>query len=121
MAKSSYRQKFIKHNPGVHMPGWPGWWYRCAICGNWCARPGTSGVTFPPQMKMEVDHILPWSLGGDDSLANLQPTCMICNRMKGNQCDAIDLQKAAFNKAMCGQQLKLKKRRKKRADSSTGN
>ena len=102
------------------MPNMPGWWYRCAICGNWCARPGNSGAVFPPHMKMEVDHILPWSLGGDDSLTNLQSTCMICNRTKGNQCDVIDMQKAYMNAAMAGKQIKFKRRRKRRCNSKTG-
>jgi hypothetical protein len=33
-------------------------------------------------MKMEVDHIRPWSQGGSDELYNLQPLCKPCNRRK---------------------------------------
>ena len=32
----------------------------------------------------EVDHILPHSLGGEDSLANTQIICRWCNQRKGN-------------------------------------
>lgn len=33
-------------------------------------------------MKMEVDHIRPWSQGGSDEVWNLQATCRPCNRTK---------------------------------------
>src|SRR5699024_3720986 len=32
----------------------------------------------------EVDHIIPHSLGGEDSLANTQIICRWCNQRKGN-------------------------------------
>ena len=34
---------------------------------------------------MTVDHILPRSRGGDNTLANLQPMCYRCNTSKGNK------------------------------------
>ena len=35
--------------------------------------------------KMEVDHIIPISEGGTDSLNNLQASCRACNRYKGKK------------------------------------
>lgn len=111
---SNYRQKFIKAYPGIRIPGYPGWWYICQSCGCWCARPGNSGVVFPDYLKMEVDHIKPWSAGGGDELYNLQPLCKPCNRAKGNRMDAIDMAIAYQNDIMHGKVPKLGKRRKPR-------
>lgn len=36
------------------------------------------------EILMTKDHILPKSLGGKDTLENLQPMCTICNGLKGN-------------------------------------
>lgn len=118
---NNYRLKFINANPGVRLPGYPGWWYICADCGKWCGRPGNSGAIIPDAMKMEVDHILPWSLGGTDTLDNLQPLCKPCNRIKGNQIDAVDMRKAYMNATRKGKTFKLKKRRKSRSQSKSGN
>lgn len=112
---SDYRQKFIKAYPGIRIPGRPGYWYRCASCGCWIARPGLFGHMIPEYMRMEVDHILPWSRGGTDALENLQPMCKACNRNKGNGMDAIDMQIAMNNAARKGKRLNFIKRRKKRS------
>lgn len=34
-------------------------------------------------LNLTMDHIYPWSLGGNDSPGNLQTLCMPCNRRKG--------------------------------------
>ena len=47
-------------------------WYKCDKCGK-SYRKG----------DMDIDHILPRSLGGDNSRANLQCICKHCNRSKG--------------------------------------
>lgn len=47
-------------------------WYKCVKCGK-SYREG----------DMDIDHILPKSLGGDNSRANLQCICKHCNRSKG--------------------------------------
>lgn len=79
---SNYRQEFIRANPGKKRFGKPGYWYRCAHCGKWCARPGGETVLIPDEIRMEVDHIRPWSQGGTHELYNLQPSCKPCNRSK---------------------------------------
>ena len=112
---NNYRQKFIKAYPGVRIPGYPGWWYICQSCGRWCARPGNSGYIFPDHLKMEVDHIVPFSRLGSDNLDNLQPLCKPCNRAKGNSMDAIDLYIAQCTAASKGKRLHLGKRRKPRS------
>lgn len=45
--------------------------FTCLYCG---ARPGNE--------KLEVDHILPWSLSGADTEENLATSCQRCNRGK---------------------------------------
>lgn len=82
MTQANVRQKFISANPGVRLQGYGGFWYKCAHCGKWCGRPGQERAYIPDNMKMEVDHIRPWSMGGSDELWNLQPLCRPCNRGK---------------------------------------
>lgn len=89
-SQSDVRQEFIRANPGVQIEGYPGYWYRCANCGKWCGRPGRSGVVIPDDMKMEVDHIKPWSQGGSDEIWNLQPLCKPCNRYKSANPSLVD-------------------------------
>lgn len=87
---SNYRYEFIKAYPGKRRFGKKGYWYRCAHCGKWCARPGSDRVNIPDYMKMEVDHIRPWSQGGSDELHNLQASCKPCNRSKSASATAKD-------------------------------
>ena len=79
MAQADARRNFIKANPGVRRAGYNGYWYKCAHCGKWCVR-NCKGA--PAELKMEVDHIKPWSHGGSDEAWNLQALCMPCNRNK---------------------------------------
>jgi 5-methylcytosine-specific restriction endonuclease McrA len=46
---------------------------RCRICGT-----SARGTAF------EIDHILPVSRGGDDSLSNLRVSCRPCNQRRWN-------------------------------------
>ncbi len=48
--------------------------FRCSQCGH----DASDGV------KLEVDHVVPHSLGGDDSISNLQTLCNRCNAGKSN-------------------------------------
>jgi hypothetical protein len=81
-SQSSARSNFIKANPGKKRMGKKGRWYRCAHCGCWCGRSGSDKVNIPQAIRMEVDHIKPWSEGGSDELWNLQALCYTCNRSK---------------------------------------
>lgn len=55
---------------------------RCALCG----------IT-KQERALDVDHIIPRSRGGDNTLANLQVLCEKCNRAKGNR-DSTDFRMA---------------------------
>src|SRR3990167_1297631 len=35
-----------------------------------------------PELKLTVDHVVPLSLGGDNTIANIQPLCGPCNSSK---------------------------------------
>jgi 5-methylcytosine-specific restriction endonuclease McrA len=50
-------------------------------CGGRCLRCGSSG-------DLTVDHIVPLSLGGANTIENVQPLCSACNGIKG--CEVID-------------------------------
>jgi len=39
----------------------------------------------PPEVKLDIDHILPSSRGGDESPFNLRFLCEQCNRSRGNR------------------------------------
>ena len=49
----------------------------CKICG---ASPAKD-----PNVVLHVDHILPWSKGGETVIENLQTLCSVCNIGKGNE------------------------------------
>ena len=53
--------------------------YRCELCG-----------IKADDKALEVDHIVPKSLGGADDLTNYQALCYSCNASKGNR-DSTDL------------------------------
>jgi len=47
----------------------------CDSCGNVCLSCGSSE-------KLTVDHVLPLSKGGSNSIENIQPLCGLCNSKK---------------------------------------
>lgn len=50
--------------------------FSCCACG---ASPAIS-----PGVELHVDHIVPWSIGGETVLENLQTLCSVCNLGKSN-------------------------------------
>lgn len=48
------------------------------VCA-WCGRPGT------PDNPLELDHAVPWSKGGTNSVTNYQPIHRKANRAKGGR------------------------------------
>lgn len=47
--------------------------FRCQYCGQ-----------SPPQVTLEIDHVIPRSSGGDNSAVNLLTSCFDCNRGKSD-------------------------------------
>ncbi len=50
--------------------------FKCCACG---ASPATS-----PGVELHIDHIIPWSKGGETTIDNLQTLCSKCNLGKSN-------------------------------------
>ena len=50
--------------------------FRCCICG---ASPAKD-----PSIELHIDHVIPWSKGGETSIENLQTLCSVCNLGKSN-------------------------------------
>lgn len=50
--------------------------FRCCACG------ASPSVT--PSVRLEVDHITPWSKGGETVIENLHTLCFACNQGKTN-------------------------------------
>lgn len=50
--------------------------FKCRICG---ASPAKD-----PTIELHIDHIIPWSKGGETTLENLQTLCSKCNLGKSN-------------------------------------
>lgn len=107
MTQEQVRRMFIKANPGVKRFGKKGLWYRCAHCGKWCGRSGPDHVNIPASERMEVDHIIPFSKGGLNSMSNLQPLCMPCNRNKSNHQGGFDTAKGIIKATASGDLLSL--------------
>jgi len=38
-----------------------------------------------PEIKLELDHVIPLVLGGENKIQNAQPLCSTCNRSKGTK------------------------------------
>lgn len=50
--------------------------FKCCLCG---ASPAKD-----PSVELHIDHIVPWSKGGETTFENLQTLCSKCNLGKGN-------------------------------------
>lgn len=53
--------------------------YKCVMCGR---SPSTN-----PNIELHIDHIVPYSLGGETVIDNLQTLCSDCNLGKSNKKD----------------------------------
>ncbi len=53
--------------------------YRCVICGR--------SPSSTPGLELHIDHIIPYSLGGETIFSNLQTLCSDCNLGKSNKKD----------------------------------
>lgn len=51
--------------------------FTCVACG--------ASPALTPGIKLHVDHITPWSWGGETTLVNLQTLCSLCNLGKSNE------------------------------------
>lgn len=89
--KKFFNDKFNKSKSGL---------YKCVRCGR----------KFP-KSQIDVDHIIPQSLGGSDDLGNLQCLCVHCNRSKGNDISNTidDLKNRAFQRTTKSQQKAINK------------
>jgi 5-methylcytosine-specific restriction endonuclease McrA len=58
-----------------------------AFCGI-CKEPIDTALKRTSKMGLTVDHIIPLSKGGQDTLDNMQPAHWICNVKKGNRINA---------------------------------
>lgn len=59
------------------------WAIMLEVCNHVCLACGHREKIAGPYLTK--DHIVPISLGGDDTIANLQPLCLPCNASKGNR------------------------------------
>lgn len=48
--------------------------HQCQACGK-----------KPPEVKLQVDHIIPLAKGGTNDISNLQTLCQGCNLAKGDR------------------------------------
>lgn len=59
------------------------------VCGI-CSEPIPRGAIWPDRLSVSLDHIIPISLGGEHSMANVQASHLGCNSRKGNRIDTAD-------------------------------
>ncbi|MFS8867026.1 HNH endonuclease [Synechococcus sp. H65.1] len=50
--------------------------FRCRSCGK-----------SPPEVQLQVDHIVPLAQGGSNDISNLQTLCKVCNQRKKDRWD----------------------------------
>lgn len=93
---ADYRKKFFNDKSNKSKSGL----YKCVRCGRKFTKD-----------QIDVDHIIPQSLGGSDDLGNLQCLCVHCNRSKGNDISNTidDLKNRAFQRTTKSQQKAINK------------
>lgn len=68
MGKMNSKQKQTKKQQLITLYGSYCWWCRCSFSED----------------KLTLDHLLPRSRGGSNSLENLRLACFPCNKSRGN-------------------------------------
>jgi hypothetical protein len=75
--RANHRQKYTRESQkSARIPAWlvratkAADRYRCVHCGR--------------AEHLQIDHVIPWSLGGMTALFNLMTLCDVCNRTKSN-------------------------------------
>lgn len=93
---ADYRKKFFNDKTNKSKSDL----YKCVRCGR----------KFP-KSQIDVDHIIPQSLGGSDDLGNLQCLCVHCNRSKGNDISYTedDLKNNSYNRMSRNERKKFNK------------
>lgn len=93
---ADYRKKFFNDKANKSKNGL----YKCVRCG----RKFTKN-------QIDVDHIIPQSLGGSDDLGNLQCLCVHCNRSKGNDISHTldDLKDNSYNRMSVSEKRRFNK------------
>jgi ribosomal protein L37AE/L43A len=51
--------------------------------------------------RMEIDHIIPWSAGGADTVDNLRTLCRECNETRSNRFSVFDIEEQAHHGDSC--------------------
>ncbi len=60
----------------------------CSFCGVLCVK--TPKTPSGRRRRLTLDHIIPWSKGGEDTVENLRVACASCNSARGNRDDPAD-------------------------------
>lgn len=61
---------------------------------SWCGMETDPNAHIDDDNKLNIDHIIPLSRGGDDAIYNSQVMCRKCNNKKGNRITSRDMSKA---------------------------
>lgn len=78
-----YVWRLMRDTPGPRVRGTIPLNVRAAVIardGFACRHCGCTDV-----QTFQIDHVVPWSRGGTDTVENLQTLCATCNRSKGNR------------------------------------
>lgn len=75
-ARIEHRRRCLIKNAGDYSK--KEWENLCAYFGNIC-------IACYESKKLTIDHVIPLSLGGTNTIDNLQPLCKSCNSSKGKK------------------------------------
>jgi 5-methylcytosine-specific restriction endonuclease McrA len=78
LAVENYRAKKKKNGGRITSEEWGALKAKCDYMCLCCKRR-------EPEIKLELDHVLPIALGGTNTIDNAQPLCRSCNARKNNK------------------------------------